>query len=339
MEQINPKLVPQRKLSNGMVIPGLGFGTFGNDKWSDEEVSNAVYGAIKAGYRLMDGAAAYMNEPAIGKVYQKVFADGIVQRDELTIMSKVWNDMHGEGDVLVACAKTLRDLQLDYLDVYMVHWPFPNAHKPGAHLEGRDPSFVPFSLDEYMTVWRQMEKLVDMGLVRTIGMSNMTITKLEQVLPLCRIKPTVLEVEISPSFQQPKLFEYCEKHDIQLIAYSPLGSPCRPERDVAEGDIATWDMPVLQEIAKAHNCHPAVVCVKWGVQRGQIPIPFSAYENEYVSNLKAVTEDPLTDEEMEALRKADPNFRLLKGMVFLWNGAKDWHDVWDNEDAWNEQDD
>ena len=132
-------------------------------------------------------------------------------------------------------------------------------------------------------------------------MSNVTITKMEQILPLCRIKPVVLEVEINPTFQQPKLFDYCKAHGILPIAYSPLGSPCRPERDTAPGDLVTFEMPELLEIAKAHNCHPAVICVKWAVQRGQVPIPFSVFENEYVGNLKCTTEDFLTDEEMETI--------------------------------------
>lgn len=335
METVNPSLVPQRKLNNGMIIPGIGMGTFGNDRFTSEEVADAVYGAIRAGYRLFDGAAAYGNEKAIGEVYARAFADGIVQRQDLTIMTKVWNDMHGKGDVLVACAQSLRDLQLDYVDIYMVHWPFPNYHAPGAHLTGRNPDAVPFTVEEYMTVWRQMERLVDLGLVRAIGMSNMTITKLEQVLPLCRIKPAVLEVEINPTFQQPKLFEYCKAHDILPIAYSPMGSPCRPERDTEEGDVVTFEMPELVEVAKAHHCHPATICVKWAVQRGHVPIPFSIYENEYVGNLKCTTEDFLTEEEMEILRKADKNARLIKGKVFLWEDAKDWRDIWDGEDAWN----
>lgn len=335
MEGVEPALVPQRKLSNGMVIPGIGMGTFGNDRFSPEQTAEAVYGAIKAGYRLFDCAAAYGNEKDIGKVFEQAFSDGIVQREELTIMTKVWNDMHGKGDVLVACATSLRDLGLDYLDIYMVHWPFPNYHAPGAHLEGRNPDAVPFSVDEYMRTWRQMERLVDMGLVKSIGMSNMTITKLEQVLPLCRIKPTVLEVEINPTFQQPKLFEYCKAHDILPIAFSPMGSPCRPERDTEEGDVVTFEMPELQEIAKAHNCHPALICMKWAVQRGHVPIPFSIYENEYVGNLRTVTEDFLTEEEMETLRKADRNARLIKGKVFLWESAKDWRDIWDGEDEEN----
>lgn len=332
MERVEPALVPQRKLSNGMVIPGIGMGTFGNDRFSAEQTADAVYGAIQAGYRLFDCAAAYGNEKDIGEVFERAFSDGIVQRQDLTIMTKVWNDMHGKGDVLVACATSLRDLRLDYLDIYMVHWPFPNYHAPGAHLEGRNPDAVPFSVEEYMGTWRQMERLVDMGLVKSIGMSNMTITKLEQVLPLCRIKPTVLEVEINPTFQQPKLFEYCKEHDILPIAFSPMGSPCRPERDTEEGDVVTFELPELVEIAKAHHCHPALICMKWAVQRGHVPIPFSIYENEYVGNLKTVTEDFLTDEEMEVLKKADKNARLIKGKVFLWEGAKDWRDIWDRED-------
>lgn len=332
MDKVNPRLVPQRKLSNGMIIPGIGMGTFGNDKYSSQEVSDAVYGAIRGGYRLFDCAAAYGNEHEIGEVLARAFREGIVQREEVTIVSKVWNDMHGQGDVLVACAKTLRDLQLDYLDVYMVHWPFPTYHEPGAKPGERNPNAVPFSVEEYMTTWRQMERLVDMGLVKTIGMSNMTITKLEQVLPLCRIKPTVLEVEINPTFQQPRLFDYCMAHDILPIAYSPLGSPCRPQRDRMEDDIVTFEMEELKAIAQAHNCHPATICVKWAVQRGHVPIPFSVFEKEYIGNLKCTTEDFLTEEEMDRLAKADKNFRLVKGTPFLWKEARSWRDLWDNED-------
>lgn len=328
---VNRDLIPKRRLRSGMTIPAIGMGTFGNDKFSSGQVSEAVYGAIKGGYRLFDCAAAYGNEYEIGKVFKRAFNDGIVKREELTIMSKVWNDMHGQGDVLVACAKTLRDLKLDYLDIYMVHWPFPNSHKLGATLADINPDNVPFSLDEYLSVWRQMERLYDLGLVRSIGMSNMTVKKLEQVLPLCRIQPDVLECEISPSFQQWDLFDYCRAHDIQLIGFSPLGSPARPARDTEAADIVTFDMPVIRKIADAHHCHPAIVCVKWAVQRGHIPIPFSVYENEYLGNLHCVTEDPLTDEEMQEIRDADPNFRLIKGKVFLWPGAKSWRAIWDEE--------
>ena len=180
-----------------------------------------------------------------------------------------------------------------------------------------------------MAVWRQMERLVEMGLVKSIGMSNMTIPKLEAVLPLCKIKPVALEMELHPSFQQPELFDYCIKNDIQPIGFSPIGSPTRPDRDKTEDDIVDIEIPEIVEIAKAHNIHPAVVTLKWAVQRGQIPIPFSIHENEYTSNLYSVTEDPLTEEEMKAIEGVDANCRLIKGHVFLWEGAKDWTALWD----------
>ena len=154
------------------------------------------------------------------------------------------------------------------------------------------------------------------------------------------IKALAPDIKIIAPWRDPKWtidsregeVEYCKAHDILPIAFSPMGSPCRPERDTEEGDVVTFELPELMEIAKAHHCHPALICMKWAVQRGHVPIPFSIYENEYIGNLKTVTEDFLTDEEMEVLRRADKNTRLIKGKVFLWEGAKDWRDIWDRED-------
>ena len=120
-------------------------------------------------------------------------------RDELFITSKVWNDMHGEGKVLESCKKSLADLRLSCLDMYFVHWPFPNYHAPGCSGDSRNPDSRPFSVEEFMATWRQCEDLADKGLVRYLGMSNMTIPKLEAVLPLCRIQPAALEMDIHPS--------------------------------------------------------------------------------------------------------------------------------------------
>ncbi|MCL2422140.1 MAG: aldo/keto reductase [Defluviitaleaceae bacterium] len=322
---------PEITLSNGMSIPCIGMGTFGSDQFSPEQVSAAVKGAIQAGYRLFDCAAIYGNERLIGEIFREVIAEGIVTRNELTIASKVWNDMHGRGEVIFSCAKTLKDLQLDYLDIYFVHWPFRNFHAPGCDGDARNPDSKPFSTDEFMETWRQMERLFDMGLVKSIGMSNMTIPKLEAVLPQCRIMPSTIEMELHPAFQQPELFDYCVSKDIQPIGYCPIGSPNRPERDKTAGDIAATEMPEIIEIAKAHGVHPAIVCLKWAVQRGQVPIPFSVNPVNYENNLRCVTEAPLTDEEMETIARADKNCRLIKGQVFLWEGAADWHALWDED--------
>jgi alcohol dehydrogenase (NADP+) len=326
---INPISVPQKQLYTGDYMPGIGMGTFGSDRFTPEQVSAAVAGAIEVGYRLFDCAAVYGNEDQIGKVFQAAFDEGKVKREEMFITTKVWNDMHGKGDVLLSCAKSLRDLRLDYIDLFFVHWPFPNYHAPGCDVDSRNPNSKPFSVDEFMQTWRQCERLVDMGLVRFIGMSNMTIPKLKAVLPLCKIKPVAIEMELHPCFQQPELFDYCVTHDIQPIGFCPIGSPTRPDRDKTDDDITDIEVPELVEIAKAHNVHPAVICLKWAVQRGQVPIPFSVRENEYVSNLICTTQDPLTKEEMAILKTIDRNNRLIKGQVFLWEGANDWEDLWD----------
>ena len=326
---IEQNKIPRRALYDGTTVPAVGMGTFGSDKYGPEQIAEAVYGGIRAGYRLIDCASVYMNEDKIGESLSRVLKEGVVKREELFITSKVWNDMHAEGKVLESCEKSLKDLQLSYIDLYFVHWPFPNYHAPGCDGDSRNPDSRPFSVEEFMVTWRQCERLVEEGKVRYIGMSNMTIPKLEAVLPLCRIKPAALEMELHPGFQQPELFDYAKAHGILPVGYCPIGSPSRPERDRTAEDIADTQMPEIVEIAKRHNVHPAIVCLKWAVQRGQVPIPFSVKEPQYISNLKCATEDPLTNEEMETIRLADKNCRLIKGQVFLWPGAKGWEDLWD----------
>ncbi len=328
-DKLEQSLIPQRTLRSGEKIPCVGLGTFGSDKYDADTVSEAVYGAIKYGYRLIDCAAVYPNEDRIGQTLQRLFAERAVERKDLFITSKVWNDMHGAGQVLESCRKSLKDLGLDYLDLYFVHWPFPNYHAPGCSGDARNPDSKPFSRDEFLSVWRQCEELVDLGLVRYIGMSNMTVSKLNAVLPLCRIQPAALEMELHPSFQQQELFDYARSRDILPIGYCPIGSPSRPERDRTAEDVADTELPAVVAAAAAHQVHPAVICLKWAAQRGQVPIPFSVKEPQYRLNLKCVTEDPLTAAEMEAIRLEERNCRLVKGQVFLWEGAKGWEDIWE----------
>lgn len=329
MEVINPALVPQKKLNTGIEMPVIGMGTFGSDRFTPEQVSGAVSGAIRCGYRLFDCAACYANEDQIGEVFRAAFDEGVVKRKDLFIMTKVWNDMHNR--VEESCLKSIADLQCDYMDMFFIHWPFPNYHAPGCDADSRNPDSRPFSVDEFVNTYRQCEALYEKGLIRNIGISNMTIPKLEAVLPLLKIMPSACELELHPCFQQQEMFDYLVAHDIQPIGFMPIGSPTRPERDMMPGDVADIQLPEMKAIAEAHGIHPAVVALKWAVKRGQIPIPFSVKEAEYVSNLKAVTEDPLSDAEMEMIAGLEKNNRLVKGQVFLWEGAKDWHDLWDED--------
>jgi alcohol dehydrogenase (NADP+) len=255
--------------------------------------------------------------------------NGGLPRRELFILSKLWNDMHKPDDVAKACRKTLRDLKLDYLDCYLVHWPFPNYHPPGCDADTRNPNSRPYIHEAFMETWRAMEKLVDEGFTRHIGTSNVTVTKLELILRDAKVKPAVNEMELHPTFQQEELFRFCVDNGIQPIGYSPIGSPKRPERDRTPDDIADTEQPMITEIAERHNIHPALVCLKWAVQRGQIPIPFSTNPKNYTANLQCITKDPLTAEEMELIKKVENNCRLIKGQVFLWEGAKSWRELWD----------
>jgi alcohol dehydrogenase (NADP+) len=324
----DPSKIPYRTLDTGARIPAIGLGTFGSDHVPGETVAGAVKDAIYSGYRHIDCASVYRNEDLIGRALQEVVSGGI-NREELWITSKVWNDMHGEGDVPLSLARTLKDLKLKYLDLYLVHWPFPNYHAPGVSIDSRDPDAKPYIHEDYMKTWGQMEDLLKSGLVRHIGTANMSVAKLTLLLRDCTIKPSCNEMELHPHFQQPELFSFVTGNGIVPIGYSPLGSPNRPQRDRTPTDTRDMDDPVILSIAKRMNIHPASVCLKWAVQRGQIPIPFSVNGKNLLSNLKSITEYPLPDEDMKAVAGIDRNCRLIKGQVFLWPGADSWEDLWD----------
>lgn len=327
LEPINPAKVPSVTLANGANIPAIGLGTFGSDHHSPTQVAAAVKEAIQLGYRLIDCASVYGNEKEIGAVFEELFRSNIIQRKDLTVTSKAWNNQH--GDIIGACKQSLADLHLDYLDLYLVHWPFPNHHAQGVCVDSRDPHAVPYIHEQYMKTWSAMEQLVQMGLVRNIGTSNMSIPKMKLLLRDCHIKPAVNEMELHPHFQQRELFEFLRTNSIQPIGFCPIGSPGRPERDKTPEDTSPIQDPILIEIAQHHHVHPAVICIKWAVQNGQIPIPFSVKPANLRMNLLSVTKDPLTPEEMQHIRGIDKNCRLIKGQVFLWPTAKDWHDLWD----------
>ncbi len=325
---IDPNRVPQRILSTGARMPAIGLGTFGSDHVSPRQVADAVRFAAAVGYRHFDCASVYGNEDSIGLVFEELFRTRF-KRQEFWITSKLWNDKHSENDVIPSCEKSLRDLRLDYLDLYLVHWPFPNHHPPGCDVHVRNPYAVPYLHQNYMRTWRKMEELVDRGLVRHIGTSNMTIPKMKLVLRDAHIKPAVNEMELHPHFQQAEFFQYLLQRGIQPIGYSPIGSPARPERDRTPEDTAPTEDPVILRIAERLGVHPAVVCITWAVQRGQTPIPFSTNRRNIASNLEAVIGEPLAPADMEAISQIDRNCRLIKGQVFLWKEDQSWEDLWD----------
>lgn len=326
--RVDPALVPQRELPGGGRIPAVGLGTFGSDHAPAAEVAAAVETALQLGYRHVDCASVYRNEPEIGEVLERALRGGIT-RDQLWVTSKLWNDKHAPADVAPAFEQSLRDLRLDHLDLFLVHWPFPNTHAPGVDVGSRDSNARPYIHERYMETWAELEKLVDRGLVRYIGTSNMTVPKLRLVLRDARIKPAANEMELHPHFQQPELFDFVVANGILPIGYSPIGSPARPERDRTPDDSVDIEDPAIVAAAARLGVHPAVVCVKWAVQRGQVPIPFSTKPRNLLANLEAVVSEPLTDAEMAAIAAADRGCRLIKGQVFLWKAGQSWEDLWD----------
>ena len=323
--KINPDLIPVKKLNSGSQIPCIGYGTFGSDSVSAEIVSETVKKAIYSGYRHIDCASVYGNEKNIGNVLNEILNSGFLKREDLWITSKVWNDMH--DNVIESCKQSLSDLKLDYLDLYLVHWPFPNFHPPKCDVSSRSPNAKPYIHENYMKTWRQMEQLVEDGLVKNIGTSNMTVPKLKLLLNDGKIKPACNEMELHPHFQQPELFDFCLKNDIQPVGYCPLGSPGRPERDRTEDDTVDLEDEVIIKIADRLNVTPAQVAIKWAIQRGQIPIPFSV--NHFFENLEAVVNVQLNENDMLEISKIDKNCRLIKGQVFLWKENQGWEDLWD----------
>ena len=180
-----------------------------------------------------------------------------------------------------------------------------------------------------MRTWRQLEKLVDLGLVRHLGTSNMTVPKLRLLLRDARIPPACNEMELHPHFQQPELFGFVVEQGIVPIGYCPLGSPGRPDRDRTPDDTVDVEDPVLVRIAGRHGVSPAALCIKWAVERGQVPIPFSVRREHYLGNLRAAAGAPLTQEELRQLAGIDRGCRLIKGQVFLWKDGQPWTDLWD----------
>lgn len=327
--RIDPAAVPSFPLASGASIPAIGLGTFGSDRFSLEDIAAAAGVALRTGYRLIDCASVYANEHLIGPVVQETLAEQGLAREDVFVISKVWNDAHDPQAAVASVRQSLADLRLDYLDALLIHWPFPNTHERFAAPDARNPRSRPYIHAEYMAMYHALEELVDAGLIRDLGVSNMTIPKLRLLLRDCRIAPSIHEMELHPAFQQGELYQFSKDNGMVVIGFSPMGSPRRPERDKFEGDVVDMEHPVVVRIAEELGVHPAEVCLKWAAQRGHVAIPFSVKPHQIAANLRAVTEKPLTPEMLNALRSVEANSRLIKGQVFLWEGSGSWLDLWD----------
>ncbi|MEJ2003633.1 MAG: aldo/keto reductase [Cyclobacteriaceae bacterium] len=301
--------------SDGSSIPQLGLGTWKSDTGV---VGNAVTEALKSGYRHIDCAAIYGNEKEIGTALKNAFSEKIADRNEVFVTSKLWNTMHHPDDVEKALKTTLDDLGLEYLDLYLMHWPI--ALKREAQFPfGPDDFIAPDELP-YTETWKAMEKLKEKGLARHIGVSNFSISNLSKLIRSCNIKPEMNQVEMHPFLPQKELFHFCSDHDILMTAYSPLGSSDRSERLKAENEPSLLENSIVHDIADDAGCSPAQVLLAWALQRGTCVIPKSTNPGRIKQNFNAQKVE-LSDEMVRTLDHLDVNFRFVSGSFWAKDGS------------------
>ncbi|XP_072366910.1 aldo-keto reductase family 1 member A1-B isoform X1 [Scyliorhinus torazame] len=292
-------------LNTGQKMPLIGLGTWKNPP---DEVKDAIYNALKIGYHHIDCAAVYNNEASIGEAFkQYVGADKLVRREDLFVTSKLWNTKHHPEDVEAACCKSLEDLQLTYLDLYLIHWP--HAFERGDNPFPKNPDeTVRYGSIDYKETWKVMEELVRKGLVKAIGLSNFNSRQIDDVISAAAIKPAVLQVECHPYLVQNELIAHCRKHGLAVTAYSPLGSPDRFWKDPDE-PLLLQDANI-KTLADKHGKSPAQIMLRWQVQRGVVAIPKSVNAGRIAQNLQ-VFDFTLTEDEMKIIGTLNRNWRYL----------------------------
>jgi alcohol dehydrogenase (NADP+) len=291
------------KLNTEALMPMMGLGTYLS---KPGEVYQAVRWAVKLGYRHIDCAPIYENQAEIGQALHDAVAEGDIKRSELFLTSKLWNDRHNIDDVRAACEETLHDLQTDYLDLYLMHWPV--ALRKGVKLPQKDDDWISLEDEPLWETWSEMEKLYNEGKVKAIGVSNFTAEKLGALIEKTQVTPAVNQVESHPWLNQQALLEFCQHHNVVMTAYAPLGA------ESSQGSLLA-DATVLA-IAEKNRCTAAQVVLAWQMARGVAVIPKSVQEKRLRENYAALAVE-LDEDDMTKLNGLNKGYRFFDGHEFV----------------------
>ncbi|KAG4103685.1 alcohol dehydrogenase [Neocallimastix lanati (nom. inval.)] len=278
-------------LNTGAKMPVIGLGTFLSESG---KIVSSVKTALKIGYRHIDCALYYLNEKEVGDGIKESLKENIVKREDIFVTSKLWNNYHRPEMVHKAIEQTLNDLQLDYLDLFLIHWPI--AQKPDHPEFGEEMEDIPI-----IDTWREMEKLYKSGKAKAIGVSNFNIDLLNDLLAKAEIKPAVNQIESHPYLPQHKLVKFCQDNNIQVTAYCPLGRG---------SDTNVLIDPIINEVAKKNNMTPAQVALSWNAQRNVIVIPKSVTPSRIEENFQI---KELPQEDVDKINSITHRVRSVDG--------------------------
>jgi len=311
---------------NGDQLPVLGLGTW---KSKPGEVYQAVLWAIKSGYRHIDCAAVYMNEKEVGQALSQAMTDGLVKREELFITSKLWNNAHRKEDVKGALKQTLKDLNLDYLDLYLIHWPI--SFKSGISFAQTREEFYTYQDVPLSSTWQGMQDMKNLKLVRHIGVSNFNIRNLKELINVGGQGPEMNQIEMHPFLPQKKLVEFCKNNNILLTAYSPLGSQDRSKAIKKADEPSLLNDPEIATLAMKYNVTAGQLLIAFSINRDIAVIPKSINESRIAENF-ASYQIQIQEEDMGLLLNMEKNYRFIDGTFFTGTQSPyELSDLWEEE--------